>query len=109
LLSSCFSTFGVCPLTFPARASDPWTFPILTKRAWISDGEWNETKVWVNELMEMIMKVACAGLRGNLRIPALIFHGNHAAPWRHDERGTFCPISQRFPLFLHPIHECTLS
>merc|ERR1712168_843554 len=24
---SCASTFGVCPLTFPARASDPWTLP----------------------------------------------------------------------------------
>lgn len=24
---SCFATFGVCPLTFPARASDPCTLP----------------------------------------------------------------------------------
>lgn len=24
---SCFATFGVWPLTFPARASDPWTLP----------------------------------------------------------------------------------
>lgn len=23
-------TFGVCDLTLPARASDPWTFPILS-------------------------------------------------------------------------------
>lgn len=24
---SCFSTFGVCPLTLPARANEPWTLP----------------------------------------------------------------------------------
>lgn len=24
---SCFATLGVCPLTFPARAKDPWTLP----------------------------------------------------------------------------------
>lgn len=24
---SCFATLGVCPLTFPARARDPWTLP----------------------------------------------------------------------------------
>ena len=24
---SCLATFGVCPLTLPARASDPWTLP----------------------------------------------------------------------------------
>ena len=26
-LFSCFSTFGVCPLTFPARANEPCTLP----------------------------------------------------------------------------------
>ena len=28
---SCFATFGVCPLTLPARAKDPWTFPEIVK------------------------------------------------------------------------------
>ena len=29
---SCFATFGVWPLTFPARANDPWTFPARSKK-----------------------------------------------------------------------------
>lgn len=28
-------TFGVCDLTFPARANDPWTFPILASYAYV--------------------------------------------------------------------------
>ena len=30
---SCFATFGVCPLTLPARAKDPWTFPEISKHS----------------------------------------------------------------------------
>jgi len=26
---SCLSTLGVCDLTLPARARDPWTFPMI--------------------------------------------------------------------------------
>lgn len=29
---SCLATFGVWPLTFPARARDPWTFPPRSRR-----------------------------------------------------------------------------
>jgi len=28
-------TFGVCDLTFPARANDPWTFPIFAECSYV--------------------------------------------------------------------------
>lgn len=89
---SCFSTLGVCPLTLPARARDPWTLPKRVKKIQldfrslffgIRYGYVQQTKANAIKNLKWVCKYVWRGLHSQFakNMFSVIWLSSHSIAW----------------------------